>query len=274
MIEKLHYVYVLFDPFDNKPFYVGKGTGRRADAHMSEYSETDKVAKIQSITGRSDSSLNQVLVRIIGRFVTEKEAFAVEATLIKWVYGLSSLTNLVHGHGSSSIRGTNDLSEIPGLDIERELRKYPMAFTSNAIKDNKAHRIDQVLSGIKLAIEHNLPTLNVSGVDMTQPKDPCVYLQLGDLIRVQLIVRPRKNGAVPSVIFNIRPVSKRREICMKFAELSKEYGYQVKGNKADCYFKIPQFLKASSDDNQQILDSLEGIVRILSSKSLKSSKGL
>jgi len=270
MVEKLHYVYVLLDPLDNQPFYVGKGTGRRAEAHLREHSETEKVAKIQSITRRSDSSLNQVLVRIIGRFVTEKEAFAVEATLIKWVYGFNALTNLVHGHGSSSIRGANDLSEIPGIDIERPVREYPMVFTSNAIKDNKAHGIDQVLSSIKIAVEKYLPHLTVSEVDMTQPKDPCVYVLLDALIRIQLLVRPRKNGSVPSVIFNIRPVNKRKEICESFEKRTNEYGYQIKGNRTDRYFKIPHFPKASSDDNQEILDSLEGIIKLLSRKLSKS----
>ena len=270
MVEKLHYVYVLLDPLDNQPFYVGKGTGRRAEAHLREHSETEKVAKIQSITRRSDSSLNQVLVRIIGRFVTEKEAFAVEATLIKWVYGFNALTNLVHGHGSSSIRGANDLSEIPGIDIERPVREYPMVFTSNAIKDNKAHGIDQVLSSIKIAVEKYLPHLTVSEVDMTQPKDPCVYVLLDALIRIQLLVRPRKNGSVPSVIFNIRPVNKRKEICESFEKRTNEYGYQIKGIRTDRYFKIPHFPKASSDDNQEILDSLEGIIKLLSRKLSKS----
>ena len=266
MINNIHYVYALIDPLDNQPFYIGKGTGRRAEAHLREHSETDKVSKIQSITDRTDSALNKVLVRIIGRFATEKEAFAVEATLIKWVYGLNALTNLVHGHRSSAIRGKNDLSELPGIDIEQPIRKYPMVFTSNAIKDNETHGIDQLLGSIKIAVENSFPHLRVSEIDMTQPKDPCVYVLLDSLIRIQLLVRPRKNGASPNVIFNIRPVSKQNVIRESFERRTIEYGYQIKGNRTDRYFKIPHLLKASSDDQQEIFDSLEGIIKLLSRK--------
>lgn len=263
MAEKLHYVYLLLDPLDNQPFYVGKGTGRRAEAHLRENSETNKAARIQSITNRSDSCFNQVLVRIIGRFTTEKEALAVEATLIKWVYGFHTLTNLVHGHGSSSIRSKGDLSELPGIDIEKQVREYPMEFTSNAIKDNEAHGIELVLSQIKESIECYLPHLNVSEVDMNRPKDPSVYVLFDPLIRIQLLVRPRKNGAVPNAIFNIRPMDRRKQTCERFEQRALELGYPIKGNKTDRYFKIPIFPKANTDNHQEILDSIDGIIKAL-----------
>ena len=135
----------------------------------------------------------------------------------------------------------------------------------------KAIYFNCILKNSKInAVEKYLPHLTVSEVDMTQPKDPCVYVLLDALIRIQLLVRPRKNGSVPSVIFNIRPVNKRKEICESFEKRTNEYGYQIKGNRTDRYFKIPHFPKASSDDNQEILDSLEGIIKLLSRKLSKS----
>lgn len=266
MIDKLHYVYVLIDPSDRQPFYVGKGTGKRAEAHLRDHSESEKVARIRAITARSETTLNQVLVRVVGRYATEKEAFAVEATLIKWVYGFNALTNLVHGHGSSTIRGKNDLSELAGIDIERPKREFPMLFTSDAIKNNETHGIEPILNSIKVCVEVSFPHLKVSEADMTQPKDPCVYVNLDTFMRIQLLVRPRKNGAVPNVIFNIRPSSRKKEISEEFEKRASEYGYQAKGNKTDRYFKIPPLLKASSDDNQDVLDCLEGIIKRLRSK--------
>jgi len=117
--EKAHklrpyYVYELRDPKDNsKIFYVGKGKDDRKSQHIrdvlrKEPSEvfTEKETTINELFKKH----GEILELIIGRFDTEAEAFAVEATLIHWVYGLDKLTNQQSGRHSESIRAIGDFS--------------------------------------------------------------------------------------------------------------------------------------------------------------------
>ena len=77
------FVYVLIDPRNYEIFYVGKGQGFRNFDHKSG-EEKQKGIKIKEI----EKTGFKLITRIIGRYETEKEAFSVESTLIKWVFGL------------------------------------------------------------------------------------------------------------------------------------------------------------------------------------------
>lgn len=100
--ELKYYVYILLDPADNKPFYVGKGTNNRVFDHMacalSMVDTSDlKFEKIREIVDRG-SEVNHVIVR---HGLSEKEAFQIEASLIDTLnYCQISLTNKVIGHNS------------------------------------------------------------------------------------------------------------------------------------------------------------------------------
>lgn len=111
------YVYELRDPDSKEIFYVGKGCDERLNSHTSDET-TEKGKKIAEIYSRG----KQPLRIIIGRFENEEQAFAVEATLIKWVYGKNSLKNCIQGHAHKFIRPKSHLSEsqiceIEGIDI-------------------------------------------------------------------------------------------------------------------------------------------------------------
>jgi len=121
------YVYVLMDPRDQSVFYVGKGQGSRVQSHVREHAsrlnddtaaENAKLRMISDIKASGHSPLELV----IGRYESEDEAFAVEATLIRWVYGFSNLSNAVHGHGSTHIRSRGQHGKIEGLDVPMPVR--------------------------------------------------------------------------------------------------------------------------------------------------------
>ena len=96
-----YYVYELRDPRNNELFYVGKGTRDRVNHHDSPDEDADGTEKERRIASIREAGYPDCIRLVIGRYRTEEEAFAVEATLIKWVYGRDNLTNLVAGHRDS-----------------------------------------------------------------------------------------------------------------------------------------------------------------------------
>jgi hypothetical protein len=107
VIKKLKwYVYLYFDPREDpntrRPFYVGKGVGNRAFAHLhhiddSEAEEPKKVKRIAEIRERGREPEIEIL-----RFgLTEGQAFLVEASVIDCI-GLDHLTNEIRGEHSGS----------------------------------------------------------------------------------------------------------------------------------------------------------------------------
>lgn len=85
------YVYVLVDPLDNVPFYVGKGKGDRVFSHVKSVER--KIAKRQPVTmtGKDLKILeiltrkggpNEVLHYIVRYGLTNDQALAIESVLI------------------------------------------------------------------------------------------------------------------------------------------------------------------------------------------------
>jgi len=104
--EKLgNYVYLYIDPRDESIFYVGKGMGTRATAHMDDATESDKVERIDELRLRG----LEPRIDILARNLSEDVALVIERSVIDAI-GLENLTNSVRGHGTDS--GRDPLSEI------------------------------------------------------------------------------------------------------------------------------------------------------------------
>ena len=101
-IELKYYVYILLDPQDDKPFYVGKGVGNRIFNHLTcalidKDTLNAKYDKIREIIQRGQT-VKHIIVR---HRLTENEAFQIEATLIDTLtYCGLFLSNAVGGHNS------------------------------------------------------------------------------------------------------------------------------------------------------------------------------
>ena len=102
------YVYVYSDPRNNQPFYIGKGIGNRAFAHLGDKSESVKVARIREI--REAGLEPQIEVLAFG--LDETTAFKVEAAAIDLI-GFENLTNRVIGHGAKKF-GRMSIDEVHG----------------------------------------------------------------------------------------------------------------------------------------------------------------
>ena len=110
-----YYVYLLVDPRDGKPFYVGKGTGGRCFSHVGEAHKPSRDSKgdyekLATIRGIEDAG-HRVSIEILRHGLTEDEAFHVESAAIE-LLGFSDLTNRVVGHGTDWVgwMGVDDVN--------------------------------------------------------------------------------------------------------------------------------------------------------------------
>ncbi|MDM1299746.1 hypothetical protein HXZ94_14715 [Empedobacter falsenii] len=108
-----YYVYMLLDPRDNKPFYIGKGKDNRIFNHLNcalseSDSNNDKFETIRSIVD-SGNVVSHVIVR---HGLSEDEAYQIEASLIdSFTYCGLFLSNIVVGHNSidKGLMTTNEI---------------------------------------------------------------------------------------------------------------------------------------------------------------------
>ena len=114
-IHKLKaYVYALFDPLEDRPFYIGKGRGNRVFQHVEgailEDKESNKYEKIREIRARAQN--NRVKHTVIRHGMSDEVAFEVESALIDLANRTgANLTNEVTGHNSieSGMMSTDDI---------------------------------------------------------------------------------------------------------------------------------------------------------------------
>ena len=100
MSDKGFYVYVYINPETGHPFYVGKGQGDRAHAHLG-YFQVPKREK-EGIIARLRERGLEPRIEIVQWGLTEEAALAAESALIQFI-GLDQLTNLQCGRGNRKV---------------------------------------------------------------------------------------------------------------------------------------------------------------------------
>jgi hypothetical protein len=101
------YVYLYLDPRDGRPFYVGKGQGERALAHLSAHGESRKA---QMLTALRNEGLEPRIEILAHALPNEESALRIEAAVID-LLELDQLTNEVRGWRSIQL-GRMPLSEL------------------------------------------------------------------------------------------------------------------------------------------------------------------
>ena len=123
----MYYVYELIDPRNNQPFYVGKGTGRRAKTHLWEIPETRNEHKENKIAAIRQAGLEPAIKYVVENINDEKLAYDIETTIIKR-YGRKGydkdgiLTNICEDARPPNHRGKT-YEEIYGPDRAKEQRQ-------------------------------------------------------------------------------------------------------------------------------------------------------
>src|ERR1035437_9726143 len=102
-----YFIYLLVDPRDSKPFYVGKGKGARCLMHLDAEGPGKKAKRIRVIRKANMEPRVKILVHGLK---DDKAALKVEAAVID-LLGLKMLTNSVRGQGTRTY-GRRDLHEL------------------------------------------------------------------------------------------------------------------------------------------------------------------
>jgi len=197
-----YYVYELIDysnPDEPKVFYVGKGVGSRVKNHARKVLQ--KIANDIEISDPKEIALQRLLINnaspdalkelVIGRYKTEDEAFAVESTLIKWVYGHENLTNIVHGHGARQIRNKGN------YDFDQDLQ--PPSYMVGIKRNIEERGVEERATSLKGLLE----AIGFSGLFQGwQGQDYGIYWPVPNFpIIVQIKMQANNN----KVVLNARP---------------------------------------------------------------------
>lgn len=129
--EKLgHYVYVYVNPLDDRVFYVGKGQGGRALAHLKP---SDR--EVQRVIREIREAGLEPRIDILAHSLPDADtALKIEAAAID-LLGIGNLTNSVRGHGVRF--GRMPLTE---LAAHYQRRKANITEPSILIRINRLYR--------------------------------------------------------------------------------------------------------------------------------------
>lgn len=117
------YVYLYIDPRNKKPFYVGKGKGRRLLTHLDVQGKaiTKRISEIRE-------SGKEPCIDILRRGLSENVALEVEAALIEHI-GEENLVNCVSGH-------THGRGRIAGQELDAILNPEPVKMRHKSVLFN------------------------------------------------------------------------------------------------------------------------------------------
>jgi hypothetical protein len=122
-IIAIWYVYVLVDPRDGKPFYVGKGRGNRIDHHEKEAAAgvcSEKCNKINEIA----SAGFEIAKKQLAFFWDERAALDFERDLIAEI-GLHRLTNVAPGGGPEQAKKfVSGVADVPSAPLHVVVQRF------------------------------------------------------------------------------------------------------------------------------------------------------
>lgn len=116
----MYYVYMLIDPRTTLPFYVGKGTGKRALQHLWEISRERNYHKRAKIKAIREAGMEPEIVYFQKDIIDPSDAYDIEASLIR-KFGRKGydpggiLTNVMSDARSPSQKGRSYI-EIYGVE--------------------------------------------------------------------------------------------------------------------------------------------------------------
>lgn len=260
---KQFYVYELIDPRDQKVFYVGKGQGNRANEHLRASADIEGNPIKSAFIDRIRSSNLEPDVRVIGRYELEEQAFAVEATLIHWVYGIGNLTNIQSGHGSSTIRNHDDHRELEGIDIPRTTARWDGEYTKALREARELHSIIPLIRSLRDYLREEIE-LEFSEPDIRKSDRTRIYSDIG----VGVVRLGAFHSETPAIILRLEISNADPD---RFEDFCNQSGLEFTSKKPP--FKIAKL--ADFDRSKEftvIADQCRRLVNLAKAHSISPSK--
>ena len=263
--EKLlpYFVYTIFDPTNYKPFYVGKGKGKRDEDHK-DGDKDPKEKKIKEIRSRGQKDIRI----IIGRYKTKEEALSVETTLIKWIYGYDNLTNQNRGHNNIFIRPQSQLRDksfehMVRIDRPKSYETRDGNYTKELHSQTKENKVLEKLATLKEIVKNKFPNLIISEEQILTALDPCILIKgFSKFIQIQIRMPPNSGK-----YFTFNYLSSKRNYKNEFLNLiSKKYPSQKipSGGAFGRYFTYKennQKVKIHFDENFKTIKILDNMIK-------------
>jgi hypothetical protein len=196
------YVYELVDPRTGETFYVGKGTGKRIEAHEAEAKAgqvcSKKVFHIKEIW----ASGKEVERRFNAMFWDEQAAYDHETDLIATI-GLDNLTNVLPG-GMKAWAERQEELEL------RRLEKVNERYEEFVFKRIGSHLIPHIASWLKLG-GHKGAVFNLK----SYPKDFYLNAKITEVVY---------NSIIPDIV---QRILKKEDLRLKLADALKPHGVEL-----------------------------------------------
>ena len=265
---KPYYVYALADPFlDNEIFYVGKGKAQRGYDHLKDALKQDtpdskKISRIRLIRDQG----SEPLVRVIARFDTEDAAFAVESTLIHWVYGFGNLTNDQPGHGSRQVRSRDEglIPELPGIDIAKRIKVagkrtgYLDDIISNHQRLGHLEMMQDLCDFLK---GRGIPLEDDEVIGLEGGRYLGLRIPLNSCVRLVLHITDSDRH---SIILNLRSNSEKADDRRNFSEfVSKEFQIEPKNDGRYAKLESWRNLKLSVEEHSKIHKLVTSVFQLM-----------
>ncbi len=256
-----YYVYALIDPTRNcTPFYIGKGLDNRLQSHfvaaekvsdkeqsqivgcdtssVIEDATTDRVPerlqRIAELTQKDYSHSD--IARIIARRMDEQTALAVEAYLIRRVYGICNLTNKVEGSHGDRYREYGHEEFIPDFDMDTDLGSAGLAAIEQRWGRHYVYTLRDPRTGCVFYVgEGTGRRMFAHFADAVQPgssREGHLCL-LAELIRAG--VKPREIGRVEARVGSKQQSLALEALLMKFVHGFATVENQVAGHHAEIF---------------------------------------
>lgn len=178
--------------------------------------------------------------RVLARFNTEDEAYAVESVLIHWVYGRKQengiLTNVQAGHNHSHVRRKGNLDRCEYLDVVKKLRSEPGVYGSTSLQRLLDNQVPSIAVETVQQLRSLLPT-RMGHLTITDP----VVIESGRWVGANVEMDEphvilRLQFSPIQLVTNLRPVDEGRKAGRQgFVDRVSAIGLKPMGNDRYCW---------------------------------------